>query len=105
MADTSRMSDRVRDRDRPTVRQPKEGEPLQPGRIDDGLQVRYPGVEGETRDVAVGQPRPPLVIPQQRAAIGEALKPGAPQRTVPVVLHVVDPPAVRLGQSAVAPLA
>ena len=70
---------------------PEQREAVEPDGVDDELEVVDPVVEAEVVDVPVRQPAAPLVVADQRAAVGEALQPVPPDRVLEVVVEVGQP--------------
>ena len=85
----------VRVRRRPArpgaTRHPEHSEPIQPGGLDQGLEVRQPAFEREVLDVPVGQPEAPLVVPHDGGDVTEVVQEVPPHRALPVVLKVAEP--------------
>ena len=65
--------------------------PVQPGGVDDGLQVVHPVVEREPPDVPVRQPAASLVVPDQAEPARQLGQPVPPHRALPVVGEVAQP--------------
>ena len=66
-------------------------EPVEPGRVDDRLEVREARGEREVVDVPVGHPEAPLVVAEHRRHRPEVLEEVPPDRALPVVLEVAQP--------------
>src|SRR5262249_57632784 len=59
------VADGVSDSDRPALGYAEQREPVQPGGVDDGLQVVHPVVEREPPDVPIREPASSLVVPDK----------------------------------------
>ena len=89
--DPLRVPRRVRDRRRPALRHGHQREPVQPGVVDDRLEVRDACLEPEVLDVPVGQPVPALVVADDGGDLAEVGEEVPPHRALPVVLEVAQP--------------
>ena len=79
------MPRRVGHRDRRALRDAEQREALQARRVDDGLEVADPGVDGGSPTLAVRQPAAALVVADDGVALARAgrasgARPGSPSR-------------------------
>jgi hypothetical protein len=85
------MARRVLDRDRSALADPEQRETLEPGGVDDHLEVARPGIGRHIDEGAIREPGAAQVVAQQREFAREVLQPGAPGEATPLVLEVVEP--------------
>jgi hypothetical protein len=82
------IASRVCDRHRAALRDADQGEPREPDRVDDGLEIVHERLEGDVRNIAIGEPVASLVIPDQGPIAAELVQPVAPHAAPPLVLEV-----------------
>ena len=85
MADAFGVAHRVRDRDRPTLRDAQQRKPIQAGGVYHGLEILDPVFKREPVNVPIGRTAAPLVIAQQLETAGQLPEPVPPDRTLPFV--------------------
>jgi hypothetical protein len=81
----------VGDRDRAALRHPHEGELLEPGRLDDGLEIGDAGFEAVVGRAGVGEAMAALVVAHDVRDRAEVLEEVPPHRAFPVELEVTEP--------------
>src|SRR5215510_6187152 len=100
------MSHGIGHADRSPLRNSEQDERLpQIGRLDHGLQILDPTIEGEVADVQVSHPAPALVVAYEAEVFAEEANPVPPDRALPFVFEVGQPvrglyqhgPRTRLG--------
>ena len=83
--------DRIRHRDGRAAGHPEQGEAIQAGRGQYGLEIPDACLDREVVDVPVGHPEASLVVPNDGRERAELVEEVAPHRTLPVVLEVAEP--------------
>ena len=74
-----------------TLRNSEEGETVEGERVNDGLKVTHPRVEGNIRDVAIGEAGPAFVVADEAEILGQILEEMTPDGALPIELEVVEP--------------
>ena len=85
------MTSGVDQRDRRALRDAEQREAVDARRVDDGLEVGDPGVDGELAELAIGEPAPSLVVADERVAVAQLGQPVAPHRALPVEVQMRQP--------------
>ena len=85
------MADGERHGDGGALGHAEQREAVEPGAVDDDLEILDPGVEVEALDLPVGHPAAPLVVAQQRSLGGDVLGPVPPHGALEVVVEVRHP--------------
>jgi hypothetical protein len=67
------------------------GQTVEPGGIDDCLEIAYPCVERELVDVLIGEAAASLVVAHESSLARESLEQRAPHGRSPIVLDVTEP--------------
>ena len=91
MADALRVTGGVSDRQRAPLRRPEQREPLQPGRVDDGLEIGDEHVERGIGGFAIREAAAAGVVAIEPVARAERVEPGPPHRRLPVLADVGQP--------------
>src|SRR5215510_4948744 len=86
------MSHGIGHADRSPLRNSEQDERLpQIGRLDHGLQILDPTIEGEVADVQVSHPAPALVVAYEAEVFAEEANPVPPDQALPFVFEVGQP--------------
>jgi hypothetical protein len=91
LADPLRIADRVCDRHRAALGHPHQREPVEPGGVDDRLQIADPRLQTEVGDLPVRQPVPALVVAHHRRDRSHRRQEVPPYRALPVILEMAEP--------------
>jgi hypothetical protein len=87
------MAHRIGDRDGAALRHSEKREPIDPGCVDDALEVTYECFEGKIRYVPIREPVPTRVIPKEPVLGSDPVEERTPDRAFPVILQVIEPVA------------
>jgi hypothetical protein len=85
------MPNGISDRDRATLRRAEQGELVELGGVDHGLEISYQHVERGVGRVVIRQAAPARVVPIETQALADRVEPGAPHRRLPVDIDVREP--------------
>ena len=89
--DSFGMTRGIRDGCRRPLRYPEQHETVEPGGVDDALEVRHPAVQRDLSGRPIGQATTALVVPNERVPFAQPLQPVTPDRAPPVELEMSEP--------------